>query len=134
MRVRTAGYGVQLSLAMPHGPYAWNSFLPVTTRLLNVSDRGVRVGFTEESFSCFFAGPVVEVRQRVAPDSPCSSQATHYPHTRLTISMDARTSDALSGARVPSGRRGVSSRPVRMPWPRRSARSLTAQLAIPSPW
>ncbi len=45
-----------------------------------------------------------------------------------------RISAALSSATSPSGRTGVSSSPVRIPCPWWSARSLTAQLAIPSPW
>src|SRR5215212_9464889 len=46
----------------------------------------------------------------------------------------AATSSPLPEATRPSGRTGVSSRPVRMPWPRATARRLTAQEAMPSPW
>jgi hypothetical protein len=62
------------------------------------------------------AGP-----QEAAAEARCASMSWRA----------ARTRALLSGAKVPSGSRVMSSRPVRIPWPRSSARRLTAQQALP---
>jgi hypothetical protein len=67
--------------------------------------------------------------------SGISASSLQFEEVRCAlIAAAARTRVALSAAGWPSGRTVVSSRPVRMPWPRSSARLLTAQLATPLPW
>jgi hypothetical protein len=57
-------HGTRLSLAMPHGPFAWNSFVPVTARVLNVSGHVVVIGSTPEFGPCYVKGPAVEVQRQ----------------------------------------------------------------------
>jgi hypothetical protein len=84
VRAEIREQGIDLSLAMPHGPYAWNSFVPVTARVTNVSDHVVLVGPTEEFGPCFVQGPVVEVQrqngQTVFPPSVPHPQALPCPY------------------------------------------------------
>lgn len=94
VRAQIQDHGVQLSLAMPRGPYAWNSFVPVAARVENISARIVKVGFTEEGLSCFIKGPVVEVRRQngtiVFPPSVLHAQPLPCPSPPLGIGVPLR--------------------------------------------
>lgn len=100
VRAQVREAGVQLSLAMPHGPFAWNSFIPVVARVVNVSSHAVKIGATEEGLTCFVKGPVVEVRKQdgtaVFPPSVPDALALPCPMVPPGVGVQLRPGAAMT--------------------------------------
>jgi hypothetical protein len=83
VRAEIVQQGIRLSLSMPRGPYAWNSFVPVTTRMTNLSNHVVTIGAIFGFTRCYVFAPIVEVQRRdgsdVFPPSVAGAMALPCP-------------------------------------------------------